>query len=147
MPSSQAAKRLARILANEDYGPKLARMNRRDEAYILDLIERNQGKKARSEILRLDESRRVQRRERERSKRQRGYVIDKNVLRRQAANNIIRQVRGNPTVVHKHVTYMADDDLSFATRATRTEIQDRARERGYVEAPDIEYDINPFWYK
>lgn len=147
MATSPAAKRLERILANEEYGPKLARMNRRDEAYILDLIERNQGKKARAEIIRLDEARREQRRTRGRQPQQQSFVIDKNTLRRKAANNIIRQVGGKPPTVHKNVQYMDDDDLQFAGVATRNEIIERAKQRGYVEAPDIDYDINPFWYK
>lgn len=144
MATSQAAKRLARILSNEDYGPKLARMNRRDEAYILQLIDENKGKKARSEIVRLDKERRERRRQRSR---QPSYVIDKNVMRRRAADNIIRQVRGKPSTVKRNVEYMDDSDLTFAVDASRTDIIERAKRRAYITAPDIDYEINPFWYK
>lgn len=55
---SAAKNRLERVLSDETYGPKLVRMNRKDEAHILDLISQNRGREARKEILRLDEVRR-----------------------------------------------------------------------------------------
>lgn len=58
MAQSNASRRLNRILRDEDYGPKLVRLNRADQRHILDLIDENRGAQARREILRLDEERR-----------------------------------------------------------------------------------------
>lgn len=58
-PKLPAAKRrLARILADEDYGPKLVRLKRSDERIVLDLIYENQGRDARASINELDLARR-----------------------------------------------------------------------------------------
>lgn len=56
--ASAEQRRLYRILLDEDYGPKLARLNRADERKVLDLIERNQGRDARRLIVELDAKRR-----------------------------------------------------------------------------------------
>lgn len=64
MPDSQlplAQRRLAAILRDESYGPKLVRLNRNDERTVLDLIYENKGKEAREAIIRLDEDRRMHR--------------------------------------------------------------------------------------
>ena len=58
MAQSNASRRLARILRDEDYGPKLVRLSRIDQRRILDLIDANRGAQARREILRLDAERR-----------------------------------------------------------------------------------------
>ena len=58
MAQSNASRRLNRILRDEDYGPKLVRLNRTDQRRILNLIDANRGAQARREILRLDEERR-----------------------------------------------------------------------------------------
>jgi len=50
-------KRLRYILLDEDYGPKLVRLNKTDQQKVLELIYQNQGKTARSEIFRLDAER------------------------------------------------------------------------------------------
>lgn len=59
MAQSNASRRLNRLLRDEDYGPKLVRLNRRDQRHILDLIDANRGAQARREILRLDAERRA----------------------------------------------------------------------------------------
>ena len=53
-----ATRRLNTILANEDFGPKLARLNRDDERKVLDLIDQNRGREARELIIELDVKRR-----------------------------------------------------------------------------------------
>jgi len=55
--STPAQKRLKRILDNEDYGPKLARLNRTDERRVLDLIDQNKMPEARKLIIELDRAR------------------------------------------------------------------------------------------
>lgn len=59
MAQSNASRRLNRILRDEDYGPKLVRLNRADQRHILDLIDANRGAQARREIIRLDAERRA----------------------------------------------------------------------------------------
>lgn len=59
--SAPAKRRLNTILSDENYGPKLARMNRRDERRVLDLIEANRGREARQAIDQLDAHRRKRR--------------------------------------------------------------------------------------
>ena len=59
MAQSNASRRLNRVLRDEDYGPKLVRLNRADQRKILDLIDANRGAQARKEILRLDAERRA----------------------------------------------------------------------------------------
>lgn len=57
MSQSNASRRLNRILRDEDFGPKLVRLNRVDQRRILDLVDANRGAQARKEILRLDAER------------------------------------------------------------------------------------------
>jgi hypothetical protein len=147
-----AARRLARILYDkgpEEYGPKLVRLNQKDQAYILDLIDRNQSRKARQEILRLDEQRIRRNRERKQAK-QKPYIIDKNVMRRRAVANIRAKVGDKPKYFHPHVIeyveYMTEEELETAVNASTSEIEDLGRRRAYVQAPDLEIEINPFWY-
>lgn len=145
MAKSNAAKRLERILADEDYGPKLARMNRRNESYILDLIDRNKGREARREILRLDEVRRTQRRERDRQRRA-STSVSVSDLRQQAARNIIRRTKGHPGRIQRNVHYMTRDELRFAILASSADLRARAQDAPYVESPEFDKPINPFWY-
>lgn len=56
-----AKRRLARLLADEEYGPKLVRLNRHDERRVLDLIYENRGAEARKAIEELDTGRRKRR--------------------------------------------------------------------------------------
>jgi hypothetical protein len=59
--ADNAERRLAALLRDEEYGPKLARLNRADERIVLDLIDQNKGREARKELNRLDDARRTQR--------------------------------------------------------------------------------------
>lgn len=72
MNSTQAyRRRLRALLLDEDYGPKLARLNVADTTRVLRLVEANRGAEARKMIVELDERRRSdvteKRKERDRS--------------------------------------------------------------------------------
>lgn len=56
-PSRAEQLRLKRILDNEDYGPKLVRLNKSQQRVVLDLISANKGREARTAILKFDEER------------------------------------------------------------------------------------------
>jgi hypothetical protein len=61
-PKLPAAKRrLSAILRDEEYGPKLVRLNRADERRVLDLVYENRGREARQAIDDLDAARRRRR--------------------------------------------------------------------------------------
>ena len=61
-PKLPAAKRrLASLLRDEEYGPKLVRLNRADERRVLDLVYENRGREARQAIDDLDSGRRRRR--------------------------------------------------------------------------------------
>jgi hypothetical protein len=61
-PKLPAAKRrLAALLRDEEYGPKLVRLSRADERRVLDLIYEGKGTQARKEINELDQLRRDKR--------------------------------------------------------------------------------------
>jgi len=136
MAKSNAVKRLERILADEDYGPKLARLNRKDEAYVLDLIDRNKGREARKEILRLDTARR----ERRRGSAPKAPSIDQ--LRAQAYTRLRAMLKGKPATQKKGVSLMNADQLNIALTATGDELRRKA-----AEYPDIDIEFNVFWYK
>lgn len=148
MARTSAEQRLLRILSNEDYGPKLARLRGEDERYILRLIDQNKGKEARREILRLDEERRA----RERAKRSpsprptiRGPT--RKEKQRRAIANILRQTGGKASRkrVSQNVTHMDDEELDFAAIADISGLARRAK-----LPPDrmtaTGDDLNPFWY-
>lgn len=156
MARSPAERRLQRILSNEDYGPKLARLRGEDERYILRLIDQNKGKLARREILRLDEERRA----RERAKRAARRAAKRSSTPRQlirgptreqrerlAIANILRQTGGKAsrTRVTLNVSYMNDEELDFAAIADINGLARRAK-----RPPDRKTatgdDLNPFWY-
>ncbi len=154
MAKDNAMRRLERILSDEDYGPKLARLNRKDEAHVLDLIDRNQGRKARAEILRLDEERRTKRRTRAMPKAT-YQTPDLDTLRAAAFRRMRQQVRGKYSTQRKGVDNMNRPILEFTSTASGDQIKERAsmnpsefwRTYGPEEiAPDIDYEFNPFWY-
>lgn len=53
-----AKRRLATLLADPEYGAKLARLSRADERVVLDLIYANRGREARQRLNELDAARR-----------------------------------------------------------------------------------------
>lgn len=136
MAKSNAVKRLERILNDEDYGPKLARLNRKDEAYILDLIDRNKGREARKEILRLD----IARRESRRTRTVKLPTIDE--LRAKAYARLRAMIKGKPATQQKGVSLMNTDQLNIALTADADTLRAKA-----AEYPDIDIEYNVFWYK
>jgi hypothetical protein len=58
---ANAKRRLALMLRDEEYGPKLARLRGTDERRVLDLIYENRGMEARSALRDLDAARRLKR--------------------------------------------------------------------------------------
>lgn len=153
MARSSAERRLLRILNNEDYGPKLARLRGEDERYILRLIDQNKGKEARREILRLDEERRARERARRQERKRKTIRREPTTGRtrkereRRAIANILAQFQGlaHRKRVAQNVSYMTDEELDFAADATAQSLRSRA-----VQRPDRRNskgdDLNPFWY-
>jgi hypothetical protein len=148
---SSAEARLIRILTNEDYGPKLARLRGDEERYILRLIDQNKGKEARREILRLDEERRARERARREATRSPPRTSIRGPTRkereRRAIANILRIVGGkaNRKRVTVNVSYMTDEELDFATQSDFLGLARRAKlspDRRTVTGNDL----NPFWY-
>ena len=138
MAKSAAVRRLERILNDEEYGPKLARLNRKDETYILDLIDKNKGREARKEIFRLDKQRRA--RQRARTAKTKLPTIE--ALRAKAYTRLRRMLNGKPKTQQRGVSLMTKDQLNFALTATGDELRRKA-----AEYPDIEIEMNVFWYK
>ena len=141
-------KRLERVLNNEDYGPKLARMNRADERRILDMIDRNvHYTKVHKEIDRLDEARRTKQRVR-RTRVKRPVVKSIEQMRRDAFLHMNAQLRNKwkykEETNRKYVNVMDKQDLDRAMTASKRELEDLGRAPAYVDLGDIE--INPFWY-
>lgn len=137
MAMSNAERRLARILSDEDYGPKLARLRGADERRILNLIEQNKGKEARSEILRLDEARRAKRRASSTSRPQKE--------RKAVANILSKFPRANEKRVRDNVALMTIAELDFAGEGSKDDIELRARRPPYIVNRKGD-DVNPFWY-
>lgn len=138
MARSNAERRLTALLANEEYGPKLARLRGDDERRVLSLIEQNRGKEARAEINRLDEARREKRR---------AKSLSTEEKRERAVTNILRQEpRANRNNVTMRVFLMDDDDLAFAAVASKDDLHRRARERPAYHHPRTGDEINAFWY-
>lgn len=135
--ASSAERRLARILSDEDYGPKLARLRGQDEKRVLTLIDQNKGREARQEILRLDEARRAKRR---------ASGVSRPEKERKAVDNISRQFgRVNLGKVRANVKLMTGPELDFAATATQDELTAKAR-RPANRVDTKGNDVNPFWY-
>lgn len=147
MAKSAAMRRLESILSNEEYGPKLVRLNRKDEAYILDLIDRNKGREARKEILRLDEQRRSNARERRQARK--APVIDINVLRQRAYDKMRRSFsNSHPHRVKRNLSYATSSDLEYIIESTPDEIRAKAADRGNIRTyEDDDIELNVYWYK
>lgn len=147
MAKSAAVRRLERILNDEDYGPKLARMNRKNEAHILDLIDRNKGREARSEILRLDKERLARRRKPATKSAPKLTTIE--VLRRDARRKLHDQwksrERYNAANTRMRVNLMNEDDLQFAIDGSTSDLESRASEPS-TPYPDLDIELNVFWY-
>ena len=66
---ANAKKRLARLLASPQYGPKFRRLNKSDQAVVTALIKQNRGVLARQEVIARDAERLNTRRIRDRVRR------------------------------------------------------------------------------
>jgi hypothetical protein len=148
-----ALRRLARILSNEEYGPKLARLRGEDEKRVLRLIEQNRGDEARKAILEADENRRERQRElrRERQARQGPPTRISAKTREQREREAVRQIlsvfgtKARPESVRRNVGYMNIGELDFTANADEDMLTLRAS--GPTDRKDSRgKDINPFWY-
>lgn len=149
MAKSAAMKRLELILFDvspEEYGPKLFRLNRKDQDYILGRIDRGENAQVtRREILRLDKERLAANRARKQSRK--APVINIETLRKQAYAKMRRSFNNShPKRLQRNLSYATGSDLQYILDATPDEIRNKAREPA-VEYPDIDIEINPFWYK
>jgi hypothetical protein len=140
MAKNNAVKRLERILFDvspEEYGPKLTRLSTKNQAYILGRIERNENAQVtRREILRLDKERLA----RNRAKRQKLPTIEE--LRAKAYARLRQMLNGKPKTQQKGVSLMNKDQLNIALTADADTLRAKA-----AEYPDIEVEMNVFWYK
>ena len=131
-----AKRRLNRILADEDYGPKLVRLNRRDQREVLQLIDANRGREAREAILRLD--------------RQRRAGGERAVLRKDLEGRVQARMemlpRAHPGRIAERVAEMTTDELRYALTTSLDEIRQRARGAPRGVRADPSQLINPFWY-
>lgn len=139
MAKSTAQRRLERILNDEEYGPKLARLRGESERRVLNLIDENKGREARKLILELDEERRTKQRESSLS-----------TLRKKAIERLTDMWRGQKrkSTIITGVDNMTRDELNFALTADYMSLVNRARQppdRIPKGVPDG-VDINVFWY-
>jgi hypothetical protein len=88
---SAAKRRLAALLRDEEYGPKLARLSRKDERTVLDLVYENRGREARQAIIELDSGRR---RKRTLGEKARAYATLPRSTRSDEWSNIQAEVTG-----------------------------------------------------
>lgn len=151
MAKSAAVRRLERILFDvspEEYGPKLFRLNKKDQDYILGRIERNENAQVtRREILRLDKERLARRRKPATKSAPKLTTIE--VLRRDARRKLHDQwksrERYNAANTRMRVNLMNEDDLQFAIDGSTSDLESRASEPS-TPYPDLDIELNVFWY-
>lgn len=149
MAKSAAVKRLERILFDvspEEYGPKLFRLKKADQDYILGRIERNENAQVtRREILRLDKERLAA--NRARKAKAKLPTIEELRAKARAKLHAMWQNKEKYVAVNmrRNVKYMTSDELTYATSATQNELEDRAREPS-KPYPDLDFELNVFWY-
>lgn len=134
-----ALRRLQRLLDDDEYGPKLARLRGADEQRVLQLIDENRGREARAEILAADERRRTAARATARRRLEKTAVDNQMTRHREGGTNPYRPG------LEEGARLMSDADLRFASRATRDQLVARARQPPRFLTPRGE-DWNPFWY-
>lgn len=154
MARDPAERRLARILSDEEYGPKLARLRGEDERQVLRLIEENRGKEARKAILTLDERRREQQRERRIARHSREQPPIRRVTvrnREQRERDAVRRIlsvfgrKAREPSVRRNVSLMTDDELDYTAIADEDGLVRRASEPA-TRQDNAGKDVNPFWY-
>jgi hypothetical protein len=138
-PDRNALRRLQRLLDDEDYGPKLARLRGTDEQHVLGLISRNQGAAARAEINAADARRRETARASARMRLEKRAVDNQHARHREGGTHPRR------AALEGGARLMSDTDLRFAAGATRDQLVQRARQPPKHLTPRGE-DWNPFWY-
>lgn len=140
MAKSAAVRRLERILfdtAPEEYGPKLFRLNKKDQDYILGRIERGENAQVtRREILRLDKERLAAKRARK------AKLPTIEEMRKKAYARLRMMLKGKPATQQKGVSLMNKDQLNLALTAPADVLRRKA-----AEYPDIDIEFNVFWYK
>lgn len=151
MAKSAAVRRLERILFDvspEEYGPKLFRLSKKDQDYILGRIERNENAQVtRREILRLDKERL------ERNRATRAAKLDPiERLRKKAYARLRAMLKGKPATQQKGVDNMNRKQLNFAVNAPVDAIRHKAKAQNRDQDPtaypdDLEIEYNVFWYK
>ena len=134
-----ARRRLQRILDDEDYGPKLARLRGADEQRALSLIDAGRGREARAHITAADERRREIARASRRRLLERRAVDNQMDVHRQGGFHPVRQT------LEMGARMLTDAELRFAAGASRDELVARARRPPDKFTPRGE-DWNPFWY-
>lgn len=124
-PTRNERRRLASILKDEEYGPKLARLRGAAERRVLDLVEQGRGREARKQILFEDELRRKKNRSkaRERSKAQRAPTVDEVV-----AHFLKELPSANLTTITENVRSMSPEQRRYTMRIGAEQIQELARE-------------------
>lgn len=144
MNSTQAyRRRLRALLLDEDYGPKLARLNVADTTRVLRLVEANRGAEARKLITELDERRRgdvtSKRRERARA-RTVAYIISE--LLRVGTNDPV-----NASTVALGVAIMSAGQRAESEAMDGEELKSSAGSRANVQwASPYGKFWNPWWY-
>jgi hypothetical protein len=135
--------RLARILADELYGPKLARLNRSDTGHVLKLLQDNRGAEARREILSRDAKRRENETEK-RDQRDRQKVIDH--IRR-ALSRVTTLKPVNTSTVAMGVKLMTRSERNETLGMGGEAIRDNAGDRSNIRyASPYNSFHNPWWY-
>lgn len=146
MPPTPFDRRISRLLKDKRYGGPLAKLPKRDQKRVFDLVRDNRGKEARKTILELDETRRqrvriasASRRRKERERR--------TVERIWRIKGVSAQESARRRAIQDRVKDMPDSDMSKMSRMKDVEldafISKRARQQ---TAPGQTNWLNPFWY-
>lgn len=138
-PDRNALRRLTRILDDDDYGPKLARLRGPDEQTALRLIDENRGAQARRHILEADQRRRTAQRAAAR------HRAEVRAVDNQTNSHESVGLRVNRTALLMGARLMTDTELRFAGTATRDQLVTRCRQPPKYLTPRGE-DWNPYWY-
>lgn len=134
-----ARRRLQRLLDDEDYGPKLARLRGEDERRVLRLISENRGAEARAEIQAADERRRQRVRENR----------ERQLFERAVRNTLAVHRPYYPTIeetdVRRYLGQATRAELQIAATGNRDDLYDMARRQSPPPSSTTR-EINPFWY-
>lgn len=135
------SRRVARLLADEQYGPALARLNQRDTELVLSQVRDGNLRRARTEITRLDRERRT-RETAARDRRRRSRVIAHIQVELESEG-----VRYNMGTVSFGVSLMTRDQIIETLDMRGDEIRDHAGD--YTKIRQYEHlslAHNVWWY-